>query len=226
MSEDIEEYFIVVRSVFARSRWERFCRRLVGDPVHMDTLLLGTKSPRAAICYSSYVNQKFEAVPISQVLVQDDSMKNHCLRVSQGEFQKCVSFMQALVDAETSYDYLDAMLLMPARIPSLLRSDVQPQQVPSSVFCSQSVVLMLRDCLDPDSRHGVCTLPLCLQCTIKTSTLMVDCFFLQDLVTRLAGMNSRLSSPRDVYDAIVQHRETFSVGNDVLLGMCNEQEGA
>jgi hypothetical protein len=39
-------------------------------------------------------------------------------------------------------------------------------------------------------------------------------------------MNSRLSSPRDVYDAIVQHRETFSVGNDVLLGMCNEQEAA
>jgi hypothetical protein len=35
-------------------------------------------------------------------------------------------------------------------------------------------------------------------------------------------MNSRLSSPRQVHEALVLHSETFSMSNDVLLSMCEE----
>jgi len=51
--------------------------------------------------------------------------------------------------------------------------------------------------------------------------LIVICYW-QALVRRLASMNSRLSSPRQVHEALVLHSETFSMSNDVLLSMCEE----
>jgi hypothetical protein len=123
----------------------------------MDIVLTKPDTKSVRFCYSSYMNQKFEMVLMDKGLLVDESMQNSCISISDDEFDRCIAYMQALVDGHTNYGYLDAMLLMPVRFPSMLRSDVQPHCVPRSIFCSQSAMLMLRDCLDKEGRHQVFT---------------------------------------------------------------------
>jgi hypothetical protein len=62
------------------------------------------------------------------------------------------------------------------------------QHPPYRVFCSQSVVLMLRQCLNAQGIH-------------------------KDLVDRLHLLNSRLVSPKMVFNHLQQHPFTFVITN-------------
>ena len=70
--------------------------------------------------------------------------------------------MQGLVERGTKYDYLDALVVMPVykltRLPLILHRETPDTTNPKRVFCSQSVALMLRECLDKDGLHKVCTI--------------------------------------------------------------------
>ena len=117
---------VIIRGKFARSRWERFCKLLVGDPVHMDIVLAKPQSQSARLCFSSYANQEFEICVMSDEMLEDTSMVNQCLCVTEQEYEKCMQFVQGLVESKTKYDYMDAMVLMP------LAPKVYPRAYPLS----------------------------------------------------------------------------------------------
>jgi hypothetical protein len=112
-NDDDRSCKVIIRSRYARSSWEKVCKAVVGDPVHMDVVLGKPQSHCVKVCYSAYVNQDFEMCLMDKGLVMDESMKNHCLDLTSEEFDRCQNFMQNLVNNKTKYDYADALLLMP-----------------------------------------------------------------------------------------------------------------
>ena len=68
---------------------------------------------------------------------------------------------------------------------------------PKKIFCSQSVVLMLRHCLDAAGKHG-------------------------NLVEKLACFNSRLTSPKMVFSLLETYEAAYRIDNEglYLLGRC------
>ena len=103
----------IIRSHSACTGWEKFCKMVVGDPVHMDIVLVKPNSSSARFCFSAYMNQEFEMCLMDDAMIMDQSMINHCLDITDAEYERCMNFMQQLVHAKTKYDYVDAMLLMP-----------------------------------------------------------------------------------------------------------------
>ncbi len=103
---------VVIRSRHASTSWERLVRTVVGDPVHLDVVLVKEGSAGARFCFSSYMNQKFEMVMMDQGIVHDKNMSNMYLEITEEEHERCTRFMMSLVE-KASYDYLDAMLIMP-----------------------------------------------------------------------------------------------------------------
>ena len=136
------------------------------------------------------MNQKLEMAMMDQSLIMDDSISNISMDITDEEHDRCVKFMTCL-EGNASYDYLDAMVLMPmapksnpnsisSAIFNMLVEDTCPSvpQDIKKVFCSQSVVLMLRYALDPEGLHS-------------------------GLLERLNSLNSRLVSPKQVQDILV-----------------------
>lgn len=163
-------------------------------------------TPAAKFCYSAYMNQKLEMIMMDQSLVLDGSFSNLSLDLTDEEHGRCVTFMTCL-EGNASYDYLDAMVLMPmapksktqnsfaSSVFNLLVEDREcsiPQDI-KKVFCSQSVVLMLRYALDADGRHS-------------------------GLLERLNSLNSRLVSPKQVQEILVSFGAT-DVSNEDLAGL-------
>jgi hypothetical protein len=110
---DTEKCQVVVRSRHASTTWERFVRTVVGDPVHLDVVLVKEGSAGKRFCFSSYMNQKFEMIMMDkETLSRDKNVSNMVLHVTEEEHDRCTRFMMSLVD-KASYDYLDAMLIMP-----------------------------------------------------------------------------------------------------------------
>lgn len=94
-------------------KWEKVCKMVVGNPVHMDVVLAKPQSSSAKFCFSAYMNQEFEMRLMEEELVMDKSMVNLCIDITYEEFDRCWKFMQALEQNKTQYDYTDALLLMP-----------------------------------------------------------------------------------------------------------------
>lgn len=205
--EDALQCKIIIRSRLARTPWEKLCRAIVGNPVHMDVVLVKPHSHSGRFCFSAYVSQTFEMCLMDQSHIMDPAVINQSLDVTEAEYQRCMDYMLQLVDRKTKYDYADALVLMPmapkgrssapkfASFMSPLLQDVDGDQMPRSVFCSQSVVLMLRECLNPQGIHGV-------------------------LVERLKQLNSRLVSPKMVFDILQEHPFTEVISNAQLAKIC------
>lgn len=215
---------VIIRSRLARTAWEKLCRAVVGNPVHMDVVLHKPGSPSARFCFSSYVNQMFEMCLMDEAQIMDPAMINQCMDITEEDYNRCMKFLLGLVEGRAKYDYMDALLLMPMAPKGIKRAawfastfkdilqDVEVDETDKTiltarsstrVFCSQSVALMLRECLDPEGIHA-------------------------PLVEKLKHLNSRLVSPKMVFECI--HEDPFAViiSNKELrkLAMSSSGDGA
>ena len=79
----------------------------------------------------------------------------------------------------------------------MVEDDFSETAVPKKVFCSQSVMLMIRHCLDASGIH-------------------------KSLVESFYQLNSRLTSPKMVHDRLAAHPFTYTISNRELckLGEC------
>lgn len=183
---------IIIRSRFAKTPWEQVCKSVVGDPVHMDIVLVQPGDATACFCFSAYMQERFDMNFMDDGLLLDESMKNHRIYITEREWQSCSNFLHRLVKERARYDYVDALFFMPASGSSAwLRrkvADVQDAASISRVFCSQSVVLMLRECLDSQGIH-------------------------KDLLERLQSVNSRLASPRQVHNLLLTYEGSELISN-------------
>lgn len=191
---------VIIRARRAGTAWERMVSLVVGNPVHLDVVLARDGCSAGKFCFSSYMGQRFEVAIMNERMIQDDSMTNVYIPVSEEEYERCMGFMMALVEKKTRYDYFDAMVLMPmvpksgfsSEVAGTLVEDVDsrsPEAI-KKVFCSQSVVLMLRHSLNPYGKHG-------------------------NLLKQINEMNSKLVSPKQVM-GLLSHWGAQEMSNDEL----------
>lgn len=169
----------------------------------MDIVLMKEGTASVGFCFSAYMQQKFEMCMMNQTLVMDESMQNHGLEITEDEFGRCWTYLDHLVQSETKYDYTDALMRMPAANVLMASAMCETEDVadtfPRKVFCSQSVVLMLRTCLDASegALHA-------------------------NLVQRMHGINSRLASPKEVFSMLEDHKHTVAIPNEELMDLIYE----
>jgi hypothetical protein len=196
---------VIVRARHAGTPWERMVSFVVGNPVHLDVVLARDGCSAGKFCFSSYMGHRFEVAIMNERMIRDDSMSNVYMHVSEEEYERCMGFMMALVEKKARYDYFDAMVLMPmfpktgffsSEVAKTLVDDVDsrsPEGI-KKVFCSQSVILMLRHSLDPNGRHG-------------------------SMLKQINEMNSKLVSPKQVM-GILSCGGAQEMSNDELAGLC------
>jgi hypothetical protein len=103
---------LVVRCRHAKTPWEKVVRAVVGNPVHVDTVLAREGTAGGKFCFSSYMNHRFEMYMMNRDSIFDDSISNLSLSISEEEHEKCVKFLTCL-EGKASYSYFDALVLLP-----------------------------------------------------------------------------------------------------------------
>lgn len=210
--KDLPECMVQIKRRKARTAWERLVRAVVGEPVHVDVVISQRGTPSGKFCYSSYMNQKFEMLIMKRDMVYDQYMMDDlAIEVTSEECKRCSEFLSKLVD-HASYNWVDALLLMPlapkkdgekgsssssSTLLDIFAEDVAQGTDPSKIkkiFCSQSVVLMLRYALDPNGKHA-------------------------ELVRALDSINSRLVSPKQVCNMLKKHCKTYELTKEEVASL-------
>ncbi len=203
---------VIIRAWRAKGAWESLVQAVVGNPVHVDIVLCSPGSAGARFCFSSYMNQAFEMIMMDSDRILDRSVSNLAFDVSEAELERCTRFMMSLVERKATYDYFDSMVLMPmAPKPFVFRHssahgsqgfletmvpDVDAKHPKSiqKVFCSQSVVLMLRFALDPSGQQAA-------------------------LLEVLQRLNSKLVSPKQICQIVRVHAAARLMPNEELYAL-------
>lgn len=151
--------------------------RVVDSPVHVDIVMHMDDTSSNRFSYTAYMNEKFSLNLMSERIRSNENYVNLSLDISEEEYHSCNKYLSSMVD-RVEYNRSDAMLLLPIMPSKGLFVDTMITDVdgsdPSnikSVYCSQAVVLVMRECLKDRA----------------------------SLMEQLDGLNSRLTSPCTLY---------------------------
>lgn len=150
---------------------------MLHDPIHVDIVMHRAGTPSKMFAYSAYMNEPFSMNLMNPSMMRDPTFDNLSLDITVKEYDSCVRYLSKLVD-RARYNRSDAMFLLPI-IPSkssfsrvmVPDVDASKPELIKSVYCSQAVVLLIRECLKGR----------------------------QHVQYAFDGINSRLTSPHDLY---------------------------
>lgn len=107
--------------------------------------------------FTTFVREHFRGyVPLEWTSRTDESHLLMVIPVTQEEYERSRAYIADLCHAKTPYNYLDLILCaMPKWCSRDLAHDPDPYPLPSTVFCSQAALLMLRHALPRHAAGGV-----------------------------------------------------------------------
>lgn len=151
-----------------------------GKLMHVDIMPIYDSVPENTITYTSYVSENFSMSISTKRLYTNERCVARAIPVTSDEFDRAVSFLHDLCEAEVPYNYADLLLTaMPHMLQTAFIDDV-PSENPkdlTSVYCSQAAVLCLRAALGEDS----------------------------PLLAEMREINSRLTLPLDLYHHVLPY---------------------
>jgi hypothetical protein len=163
-------------------------RCVVGKEIHVEVMLFGEhahqKTQLGNFSFTSFVNEDFAMSVVNpNIVCTRTNVTNLIMSVSQTTATRLFDYYQDLHQKKIPYNWSDSRLLMPFCNPHTfyLFPDVDAQN-PPSVFCSQMVVLGMRECMDAQQD--------------------------QNLLNDLTSLNSRLTSPHTLFNVLCQHGAT------------------
>jgi hypothetical protein len=185
MSFDSDYYAVVVFRRPTRVS-DKFLSLFAGELVHCDIIPLDVSDEQNAITFTSYVGETF-SMSINTKKSYDNN-RNVALAIpySKEEFGLLTTYLFQLYSNNVPYNYSDILLdTLPCRLREVVVDDVSsedPAQL-STVYCSQAVVLALRNSLHAERNvletlRGVnsrVTIPLQLYHLLRPFSHHVDC---------------------------------------------------
>jgi len=129
------------------------------------------------LAYTSYMFETFSVNPVQGYSTDTHVCLN--LQVTQEEHDAVREMLARFVHKGIQYNYNDVFRCMLPGPTAFDAADVQHEHEVKTLYCSQAVLLVLRSCLDPS----------------------------KDLVSKLATMNSRFTTPNMLYNALQAHAE-------------------
>jgi hypothetical protein len=122
-----------------------------GPLVHVEIMPIDSREPRASASYTSYVGCPFALSLSTKQTYDNTTCAALVLQLSDVEHEALLVYLQDLCEAQIPYNYRDTALLMLPGGAALFGATDVPSEVPralQSLFCSQAVVLALRNALD------------------------------------------------------------------------------
>ena len=130
----------------ADSFLKKIVRTLAGPYVHTELIVSQLHPSAVHTSYAAYMNENFSRTMQNSFWYEDQSHDFLSIRVSNDELRRISDTCEACVETKLPYNTSDMVLsIVPLRNPTD-RNIYQTR----SLFCSQSIVLVLRSCLDPD----------------------------------------------------------------------------
>lgn len=147
-----------------------------------DDLTMSREEHHMKLMFSTYVGEEFTYyVPREWIHRSNETHGMLILQVQPEELIHAWKYLMALCDAEIPYNMADLMLCcVPTSMVSTLIKDVDIWKMPSKVFCSQAMVLMLKQSIQ----------------TGRVNAL---------LIKELQAMNSRATSPMELFRKLQPH---------------------
>jgi len=125
---------------------KRIVKVLAGPYVHTELIVSQLNPVPVHTSYAAYMHENFSRTLQQDFWYQDQTHDFLTLRVSEEELKRICDTCEACVETHIPYNTRDMLLsIIPLRNPTE-RSIYQT----GSLFCSQSIVLVLRSCLEKD----------------------------------------------------------------------------
>lgn len=124
---------------------KKIVKTIAGPYVHTE-LIISQRQPRLVqTAYAAYMSENFSRTLQSDFWYEDQSHDFLSVSVSEEELRRICDTCEACVETKIPYNTNDMVLsLLPFRNPT----EKNIYQA-GSLFCSQSIVLVLRSCLEP-----------------------------------------------------------------------------
>lgn len=151
--------------------WKKLVYNVAGPYIHCEMILQDSQSHKKYV-YSAYMSEVFSKRELSSDIYSSDTHDVFEFTVPIHTFENVARCLDRLVARKLPYNYTDA--LTSPLTSSWMCSDTKNIETISSVFCSQSVILVLRECMDTS-------------------------FSLYDIIMKL---NSRTTHPQKLYQKI------------------------
>ena len=134
------------------------------------------------IMFSIYMQETFSYyVPKEWAHRSNDTHAMLLLQVCPDELVACWKYLMDLSDAKVPYNTSDLMLCcVPSIISRNFFKEVDSSSIPSEVFCSQAMILMLKQCIKTGRMNAL-------------------------LIKELKDMNSRATSPMEMFRRLGPH---------------------
>lgn len=165
---------------------QRAAVAFVGTPYHVDMVLIRPGTDQRKFYYTMYMGEKFKINMLPEWMAKDSNYTNRRLQVTEEELDAVQDYVHALID-RVEYNYTDPIFLMtafshnnsPSSFTNTIITDVDGSDPKclTQLFCSQAVVIILRECLDEKGSN----------------------FQLRE---KLRTTNSRLCSPCDLFHIV------------------------
>jgi hypothetical protein len=161
-----------------------------GQLVHTDICPIDESNPEHTLVCTCYVGENFTASLSSKKEFSDASHVALAIQTTNEEQDAITSYLYTLTERHVRYNYTDvAAMVLPTSFRTSLMGDVNtedPNGV-SSLFCSQAVVLVLRNCLNHErditktlkAVNSRCVLPNTLYYLIYPFSRRISCEALQ-----------------------------------------------
>lgn len=141
------------RPIMLTDKLVSFC---AGNLVHVDMLLIESSCPEKSLTYTSYVGEHFSRSLDAKKQYNEHDNIALKINLSEVEYEKLSVYVNTLADSIIPYNYHDlANIFIPSGIAKYVLSDVESEDPKTlkSLFCSQAVVLALRNSLE--CKHSV-----------------------------------------------------------------------
>ncbi len=121
-------------------------KALAGPYVHTEMIISQHHPTPLYTAYAAYMSETFSRTPQCDFWYEDQSHDFLTVHVSTEELRRISDTCEACVKTKVPYNTRDMMLsIIPLRNPK-----EKSIYEAGSLFCSQSIVLVLRGCLEPD----------------------------------------------------------------------------
>ena len=122
-----------------------------GPLVHVELLPVDAENPGNTLSYTSYVGYPFAMSISVKGTYDNETCVALSLNVSREEQEQLISYLHDLCEQNIPYNYTDvATMALPRGMQYALKDDLS-SEAPADIthlFCSQAVVLALRNALD------------------------------------------------------------------------------
>jgi len=148
---------------------DRFLSCFAGKLVHCDIMPVDSKTAENSLNFTSYVGEHFSASVTGKRFYNNKDNMALCLEISEEENDAMISYLYELCENNIPYNYVDlAAEMLPSQVARFVVDEISsddPKQI-TNLFCSQAVVLVLRNSLSEKGelckilKHQNCRLTL------------------------------------------------------------------